>query len=126
MPQTKLTASDIWAITQDITLPPLLGARPTIDLGDDNGAFFIQIHFIAQDAETGELSEQRCRKWRVSKFSTRTEIVETIFKACWMAAYHEMKEQFRYKGQLIYSPHFDVDARVEMCKTARFDRREDP
>lgn len=125
MPQPKLTASDIWAIVQDITLPSMLGARPTIDLGDDLGAFFLQIHFIAQDTKTGDLCEQRCRKWRVSKYSTRTEVVETIFKACWITAYHEMKEQFLYKGQPIYSPHFDVDARVEMCKTARFDKRED-
>lgn len=126
MPQPKLTASDIWAITQDITLPRMLGIRPTIELGNDGDAFFIQINFITQDAETDELSEQRCRKWRVSKYSTRTEIVETIFKACWIAAYHEIKEQFKYKGQPIYSPHFDVDARVEMCNAARFDKREDP
>jgi hypothetical protein len=66
------------------------------------------------------------RKWYISSFSTETEVIETVFKATWMAMYHEVKEKFRYKGALVYSPHFDINARVAAASGAKFDKRADP
>lgn len=130
MSQVELEVEDLQKIMDDITIPHLFGNRSRFRVGveADHMVFYIQLIFWAPDYSdypNFEEKEQHCRKWRVSRFSTRTEVVETAFKACWMAAFHEMSEQFRYKQEAVYSPHFDIDARVEMCKTARFDRRED-
>jgi hypothetical protein len=128
MPQPELWASNISEILAKITIPTILGcAERSWIIGQDGEAFYIQLVFLARDSRYPDSLpiKQRCRKWRVSKYSTKTEVVDTAFKACWMATYHEMKEQFLYQGQPIYSPHFDVDARVEMCQSARFDKRQD-
>jgi len=127
MAQPELEFHELSLILAEIDIPRFLGKGPKWRIGVDGTAFYIQLTFWAPDESdtTERLKEQHCRKWRVSRFSTKTEIVETAFKACWIATFHEMSEQFRYKGQPIYSPHFDVDARVEMCQSARFDKRED-
>jgi len=87
--------------------------------------FLLQIQYHEADIETGELALQRARKWYISPWSTETEIVETAFKACRVSMDHVLKEHFTYKGCRVYSPHFDVNARVEMCQQKRFDRRPD-
>lgn len=127
MPQPELRKSDLIAVLADVHIPDMLGTDRHWRTGVDAGAFYIQLIFMAVDPDypNAGLKKQSCRKWRISRFSTRTEIVETAFKACKAAVEHEMAEQFRYREQPIYSPHFDVDARVEMCRTARYDKRED-
>ena len=39
---------------------------------------------------------------------------------------HIVQEHFTYKGQRVMPPHFDIEARVEMCRNARYDTRADP
>lgn len=38
------------------------------------------------------------RKWRLSRYMTDGEIVQTALMACLAASEHEIREQFRYKG----------------------------
>jgi hypothetical protein len=45
----------------------------------------------------------------VSKFSCRSEVVQTAWAAVERAVLHEAKEAFLYKGERIMNPHFDVD-----------------
>lgn len=125
MAQPELDFFELQQILNETSIPRLLGSGSRWQIGADGASFYIQLVFWAPDESdpAERLKEQHCRKWRVSRFSTKTEVVETAFKACWIATYHEMSEQFRYKGQPIYSPHFDVDARVEMCRSAKFDKR---
>lgn len=51
----------------------------------------------------------RSRKWRLSKHMTKSEVIATALSAVLMAVEHEARERFRYRGQSIYSPHYDVD-----------------
>jgi hypothetical protein len=88
--------------------------------------YFLQVQYMEADVETGEMALQRARKWYVSPFSTETEIVETAFKACRVSMDHVLKEHFTYLGRRVYSPHFDIRARVELCDARRFDGRIPP
>jgi hypothetical protein len=79
---------------------------------------FLQIRFFAD----GEM--QHCRKWQLSFHMMPSEIVRTAWKAVLAAEEHEAAEQFRYKGVMIYNPHFDVDALVEFAKGGNLTARD--
>lgn len=55
------------------------------------------------------------RKWRLSKWMTKSEIVQTAFMAYLTWIEHEARESFKYKGASIFGPHYDVDALVEIA-----------
>lgn len=63
------------------------------------------------------------RKWRLSEYMTKSEVVNTVFMAYMAWQEHETRESFHYKGQPIYSPHYDVDALVELSAAGKFDVR---
>lgn len=92
-------------------------------VGDKNGTMYLQIKFLAPDNYTGVVEEQSCRKFQLSEFMTKTEIVEAAWLAVQRAELHEAGENFWYEGVLAYCPHLDIDARVEMAKAKRFDSR---
>ena len=69
----------------------------------------------------------RGRKWRLSLFATDTEIVQTALKAVLTFEEHETREAFRYKEQAIYSPHYDVETLVHVCRMGHNnDARKEP
>lgn len=94
-----------------------------IRIGENNGYYFLQVLFDAPDNYTGDITEQRCRKWQLSQFMTKSELIRTAYKAVLTATEHEVGEHFRYKGELIYCPHVDVEALVEIAKDRRLDVR---
>lgn len=49
------------------------------------------------------------RKWLLSDHMTKSELVQTAFKAVLTAEEHEVREMFLYKEAAIFGPHFDVD-----------------
>ena len=81
----------------------------------DGPRAYLQVEFIDRDLVSGLLSPQRGRKWFLSEHMTRSEFVQTAFKAVLTAEEHEAREQFRYRGRMIFGPHFDVDAMVEFA-----------
>lgn len=69
------------------------------------GAYpYLQVSFIDNSEHL-----QRGRKWMLSQHMTKSEVVQTVFKAILTAEEHEIREQFRYKNRLVYGPHIDVD-----------------
>lgn len=86
--------------------------------------YLLQICYYEEDVDHPErLVLQQARKWYVSSWATETEIVETAFAACARSMQHVVQENFTYKGRRIYSPHFDVSARIELVDATRYDRR---
>jgi hypothetical protein len=73
------------------------------------GRFYIQARFRAPHCQTGEVEVQHTRKWYVSKFATRSEIVQTALKLVLTSVEHEAREQFKYKGRAVFGPHLAVD-----------------
>lgn len=68
------------------------------------------------DVDTGQGHIHRGRKWRISSYMTRSEVVQTAFKAIITFEEHEVREKFTYEGQRIFGPHFDVDRLADLCR----------
>ena len=77
----------------------------------------LQVRFYApdNDAPGAELIPQGGRKWYISRFATESEIVQTALKAVLTAMEHEVREQFTYKGRMLFGPHLDVNALLEIA-----------
>lgn len=98
-------------------------------LGWDAGAggrHWMQIRFMAPCTYTGKIGPQHSRKYFLSPHMTDSEVISTVFKAIQYAEIHECQEQFKYKGHSIFSPHFDIEALVDLCKNGKFDARPVP
>ena len=78
------------------------------------------------DAVTGETALWKGRKWRLSEHMTKSEIVQTALMAVLAAEEHETREAFRYRGERIFSPHYDVDQLVELRQTGSSEDLREP
>ncbi len=76
---------------------------------------YLQIRAIGDDNVTGGRTVWKGRKWFLSPHMTRSEIVNTVFKAVLTAVEHEAREQFLYRGRSIFDPHYDVDQLWLLC-----------
>jgi hypothetical protein len=106
-----LTHDDILRVLDDIQFNDWV-----FDLRTDSGRPYLQVRFAGPCNITGRLQEWEGRKWFLSSETSRSEIVQTAFKAVITALEHEARETFRYKGAAIFGPHFDCDLLVELCK----------
>lgn len=99
--------------------------RTGVDRGDrqHTEGYWLQWEWITGDFP---YQTQRSRKWRLSKYMTPSEIVQTAFKAALTAEEHEAREAFKYKGESIFGPHFDIEALHELAVTKRISLREEP
>lgn len=94
----------------------IVGAR-----GDE---FFLQVKFFAPDiGDPTKLVEQSGRKWWISRYMTKSEVVQTAFLACLKAEEHECREQFHYREQTIFCPHFSVDELADFSQQTTRDKR---
>lgn len=75
----------------------------------DYDRFYLQIRCNATGNITGKPMEWSGRKWRISQYMSKSELVQTAFKAVLTATEHEVREKFKYQGQPIFDPHYDVD-----------------
>lgn len=123
-----LYQKDMVDILDRLTLPE----GWTIRLTRKGDGFIVQILFFAMDSDTGEHTEQRCRKWYVSSHATVSEVVRTVYKAGLAALEHEFSETFKYRGVPIYHPHRNVEelhvagAAEPGYENDRLDKRNEP
>lgn len=78
-------------------------------VGADGHRLYMQVSFDAN----GE--HWNGRKWLLSPHMTRSEIVQTAFKAVMTAVEHEVRESFLYKERAIFGPHYDIEALLSVC-----------
>jgi hypothetical protein len=86
---------------------------------------YIQIKFLAPRNMTGRMEIQSCRKWMLSYHMCDEEIVSTGLKAVLAAVEHEAREQFKWKGQPIYRPHYNLDALYDISKKNAVEKRKE-
>lgn len=96
----------------------------------DGERAYLQIGFWEFDNTLAEHDKrvkmyQKGRKWALSPYMTKSEVVQTAFKAILTAEEHEIREKFTYKGMTIFGPHFNVDVLAEICGQDAHDRRVD-
>lgn len=84
-------------------------------VASDGERAYLQVQAEGACSVTGRTMTWRGRKWWLSQHMTKSEIVQTAFKAVMTAVEHETRESFRYRGQPIFGPHFDVDRLAELC-----------
>lgn len=120
MPQRKLSFKEVKEIVDDIKF-----LDRQFRLTEKGDGWNLQVVYDEADVDTGQVQTQYARKWYLSPYSTKTEIVETAYAACLRSMKHVVREWFTYKGRRVMSPHFDIDTRVQMCDDARYDVRED-
>ena len=113
-----LNIEDFVLILEDIAYP---GYEIGVHGGDD--AIYLQARYQEACVVTGIVEWQYTRKWRLSPHMTKSEIVQTALKCILTSAEHRVREHFRYKGQLIFGPHFDVDALVALAQQRKLDLR---
>lgn len=56
------------------------------------------------------------RKWLLSTFMTRSEVVQTAFLAVRTWVEHEMREQFTYRSRAVFGPHISIDAVYDIAE----------
>lgn len=75
----------------------------------DGNRPILQVIFMGEDALTGKLEEQKCRKWLLSYHMCNNELITTAYKAILAAEEHEVREFFTYKNVRVMNPHFSFD-----------------
>lgn len=95
-------------------------------IGQDQDRLYLQVGFQAPD-NSGHSSIRQLqtgRKWLLSPHMTKSELVATALKAVLTAEEHEARELFRYRGQAVFGPHFDVDVLAMVAATHNPDVRD--
>ena len=90
----------------------------------DGNRPYLQIKFDAPCNMTGEDQNQSGRKWMLSYHMTDSEIVGTAFKATLTAIEHETREQFKWKGQPVFRPHYDIHELHKLSTRNAISKRE--
>lgn len=94
----------------------------------DGERVYLQVGFWDYDSDLPphlqhEKMYQKGRKWMLSPYMTKSEVIQTAFKAVMTAEEHETREKFTYRARNIFGPHFNVDALVDICAAGRHDTR---
>jgi hypothetical protein len=94
---------------------------------ESSGRIYLQIAFLRSrlDSEHDDRPENELtRKWLLSPFMTKGEIVQTCLKAVLTAEEHEARERFTYKDLKVFSPHFDLDLLVQAAEQKAVEQRQ--
>lgn len=95
--------------------------KPDLEVG--HGRWYYQVEADRTDAITGEHGVGRGGKAYLSVHQTRSELVQVVFALIKSYEEHEAREFFRYEGQQVFGPHFDVTALVEIAAAGRTEVR---
>lgn len=112
-----------------MSFPEIQNIVANLSIGDmhflikkDGDRPYLQVYCVdGVDTKTGNKTSWTSRKWMLSYHMCVTEIVRTAYKAYITALEHEAAEVFKYKGQPIYSPHFDVEKLFAVCESSEFE-----
>ena len=88
------------------------------------GEIFIQVICDGTNNFTKEPMQWKSRKWFISKHATKSEVVQTIFKAILTALEHEARELFTYRDVTVMNPHLDLDQMVDFVKAGNISERD--
>lgn len=97
----------------------------TFIVRETHGGIILQAAYYELDINTPESKvpvRQVTRKWLLSPFMTKSEVVQTAFKCVLTSMEHRTREGFLYRGKRIFGPHFNVDGLHSICD--KLDARE--
>jgi len=86
---------------------------------------YLQIKFMAPCNDTGKMELQSCRKWMLSYHMNTDELISTAYKATEAAVLHEMREQFKWRGEALFHPHIDPQELWKLAHEKRLLKRDE-
>lgn len=89
------------------------------EVHEGHGGLFIRAFYFEADIYTGVLEKQYTRKWLITPEATESEVAQTAFKCVLTSHEHRVREHFKYKGERVFGPHFDVNDLVTICRNGR-------
>ena len=108
---------EVWKVVSEVTC---LDYTFEISPGE-NDIVYLRLSYDEADIHTGKNETQRTRRWVIEPEDSRTKIIETCWAAVQRSMQHRAGEGFKYKGFRVYSPHFDIAARTQLCREGSFD-----
>lgn len=85
---------------------------------------YLQIGYVAPCSKTSVYGVWRGRKWYLSKYMTKDEIIKTAYAAFEAAVKHEVMEGFKVDGKILFNPHVDFEALLKVSDQEV--KRQDP
>lgn len=118
---SKLRLSDVQSIIDNIKF-----RDRTFRVLEKGDGFLLQMRYYEADVEKpGSFpSLQSTRKYYISPYMTTSEVVETAWLCVQRSQLHVASEHFEYKGRRIYSQHFNVEGRIDLCDAKQLDVRD--
>ena len=86
---------------------------------------YLQIQCEDKCTVTGDDYRWHGRKWQLSWHMTDSEVVQTCWLAAKTAMEHELRERFKWEGECIFRPHFDIRALHEISRANRVEVRKE-
>lgn len=80
----------------------------SFDVEEIAEGFLVRFGCVARCVETGGEHVLFGRKWHLARTAGESEVVRTALKAVLTWQEHEVREQFRYRGKGVFSPHLPV------------------
>lgn len=76
---------------------------------DGRGEMYLQGEYSEKDINSGIMCRQYTRRWFISPYMTKSELVQTALKLILTSMEHRAREHFKYRDRLVFGPHFNVD-----------------
>lgn len=106
-----MTGHKLDAILRSVTYPGYVWrSEYLLDKG-----WIVWATFIAACSVNGDPKQWTTRKWYISQYACRSEVIGTLFLLVKTALEHEAREVFKVDGDAVYDPHVDVDALASVC-----------
>lgn len=86
---------------------------------------YLQIQCDDKCTQTGDDYRWHGRKWFLSIYMTDSEVIQTCWLAAKTAMEHELREKFRWEGECIFRPHFNIRALHEISRDNRVETRKE-
>lgn len=111
----------ILAVIEQIEFLPGWKLLYSLSLTDKDS--WLQWYWSDRDHIHGGVFSCKGRKWRISGWMTDSEVVQTAFMAAQACMSHETREAFKFQGEPVMRPHFDVYELVALSKREAIDKR---
>ena len=106
----RWTTAALAAVLADVQF----GAARFLTGGEDTGQLpWLQIEAQVQDGTIPRTMTGR--RWPIAKDATPGEVVQTALKAALAWQEHEVREQFRWRGRPVFSPHHELAGLHAQC-----------
>lgn len=96
------------------------GGTWSLKLCLDGTRYYLQVHCAgiagSTDPDDGPWTG---RKWLLSPYMVRSEIIRTAYKAVIAAEEHEIQEKFKYRDCTVMGPHMHMDELVDLIQAKK-------